>query len=146
MRKNSPAAKAFRKVKKDSLSTLKKKVWALFSKYIRLRYADWDGIVQCYTCPKKKHWKQMQAGHGFGGRSNSILFEEKIVRPQCYGCNIMMKGNYDIFHAKLEKEYGFGILQEFIEIKRQTKQFTGEELKNLAKHYKQLCEQLNDNE
>lgn len=146
MKKNSPAAKAFRKVKKDSLSTLKKKVWALFSKFIRLKYAK-NGMVECYTCGIVKHWKQMQAGHGFGGRSNSILFESKIVRPQCYGCNIMMKGNYDIFHAKLETEYGFGILQEFVKIKQQTRHFTAQELKDLAAEYKERCEQLiNDDE
>jgi len=26
----------------------------------------------------------MQAGHAFGGRGNAILFEERLVRPQCF--------------------------------------------------------------
>jgi len=60
----------------------KKKAWIQFSRYIRLKYAK-NGFVKCYTCSTVKHWKEMQAGHGIGGRSNAVLFNEDIVRPQC---------------------------------------------------------------
>ena len=60
--------------KKPNLKNLKKKVWTLCSKYIRLKYSDKDGNCTCFTCDTVKPWKEMQAGHGISGRTNSILF------------------------------------------------------------------------
>jgi hypothetical protein len=116
------------------LNKLKKKVWRVFSKYIRLKYSK-DGYVKCYTCGVVKPINEMQCGHGFGGRSNSILFDEEVCRPQCYRCNIAKGGNYDVFHVKLEKEYGFGFLQRKLKQKNKVKQFTEEELNNLYDYY-----------
>ena len=48
----------------------------------------------------------MQAGHGIGGRTNRILFNEDIVRTQCGGCNIYAYGKLDEFGDKLCKEIG----------------------------------------
>ena len=114
----------------------KKKVWKVFSQYIRLKYANEEGIVECYTCGIKKYWNEgMQAGHGFTGRGNSILFDERIVRPQCERCNWALEGNYDIFHQKLVEEYGPGILKEMNEQKKLKKEFSQEELDELYIHY-----------
>lgn len=48
----------------------------------------------------------MQAGHGIGGRSNAVLFDERLVKPQCMGCNIFGRGQYRIFTRKLIDELG----------------------------------------
>lgn len=95
-----------KKPKKLSVSKLKKKAWDAFSLYIRTKYADWAGNVECYTCGKKFTIKTTQAGHGIAGRNNSVLFEESLVRPQCVGCNFFGGGKYGIFMDKLIKEYG----------------------------------------
>ena len=42
--------------RKTSRKTLEKKLDAVFSEYIRRKYADKNGIVSCYTCGKKKFW------------------------------------------------------------------------------------------
>ena len=89
-----------------SIRSLKKKAWTEFLKYIRLKNADRDGYVQCYTCGRKMFWKEAQAGHGLSGRGNSILFDEEIVKPQCASCNIFKGGNYDSFHSRLIEENG----------------------------------------
>ena len=39
-----------------------KKLDAIFSIYIRRRYAIND-IAECFTCGKKMHWKDAQCGH-----------------------------------------------------------------------------------
>jgi hypothetical protein len=132
-----------KKRKKSKKQKLKEKVVEMFSKYIRLKYAK-NGYVRCYTCGKVKYWKKMQCGHGFGGRGNSILFDEEICRPQCYSCNVGKGGNYDIFHAKLEEEYGFGFLQRKLRQKNEIKQFTELELENLYSYYKEQINQLNN--
>ena len=130
--------------KKRVKKITKQKVWEVFSKYIRLKYADKDGYVICYTCGTKIYWKEAQAGHGASGRGNAILFDERIVRPQCKRCNIFLKGNYDIFHAKLIKEYGPGILDEINKLKKTVKKFTQSELREKYEHYKNEVEKFKE--
>ena len=80
---------------------LKDKAWSLFSRYIRIKYADSAGQCTCVTCGVVKHWKEMQAGHAVSGRGGFVLFNEAIVRPQCYGCNMAAGGRYDRFSRHL---------------------------------------------
>lgn len=47
----------------------------------------------------------MDAGHGISGRGNSILFEERVIRPQDKKCNIFLHGNYEVFVARLMREH-----------------------------------------
>ena len=102
-------------MKKKSVSSLKKKAWSLFSKYLRMKYADSDGNCECYTCGEVKHWKELQAGHILDGRYNSILFEWNCVKPQCYRCNCMLNGNKEEYIPKFMREYGE---EEFARLKR----------------------------
>lgn len=80
---------------------LKDKAWSLFSRYIRIKYADSAGQCTCVTCGVVKPWKEMQAGHAVSGRGGFVLFNEAIVRPQCYGCNMAAGGRYDRFSRYL---------------------------------------------
>lgn len=113
----------------------KKKTWEWCSRYIRLKHADSDGICECYTCGKKYHWKQIQAGHGLSGRTNNILFNEDIIRPQCSFCNVKMMGKLDEFGAKLRVELG-DAYDEYLKTKRDVKKYTEEELKELEEMFK----------
>src|SRR3990167_9020671 len=61
----------------------KDRAWAAFSRYIRMKYANKSGMVECITCHTFKHWKEMQAGHFVDGRNNTVLFDERLVHPQC---------------------------------------------------------------
>lgn len=93
--------------KKKTIGQLKKIAWAAMSLYVRRLYADRNGYCVCYTCNKPMHWKQeAQAGHAIDGRTNSVLFDLEILRPQCPGCNLFKNGNHKIFTTKLIKENG----------------------------------------
>ena len=120
---------------KETIPKLKGKAWKLLSKLIRLQYSK-NGYVRCYTCGKLMEVKEAQAGHGFSGRGNSIIFDREIIRPQCVSCNVFKNGNYDIFHAKLIKENGVEWYEKKLKQKRQTKQFTRQELKQFIEDYK----------
>ena len=120
---------------KETIPKLKKKAWKLLSKLIRLQYSK-SGCVKCYTCGKLMEVREAQAGHGLSGRGNSILFDREIIRPQCVSCNIFKRGNYDVFHAKLIKENSVKWYEEKLKQKRQTKQFTRQELHKLIDGYK----------
>ena len=99
-------------MKKLTLSKAKKKAWTAFSLWIRTKDMDENGFVTCYTCGKKKHFKEMNGGHGIGGRNNAVLFDERLVRVQCVGCNIWGRGQYQIFTRKLIGELGIEVYDE----------------------------------
>lgn len=60
--------------------------WKAFSVMIRKSKANHHGFGVCVTCPPKKAikpWRELQAGHFVAGRGNSVLFDERLVHPQC---------------------------------------------------------------
>ena len=129
-------------VVKNNISALKKRVWKEFSEYIRLKNSDKDGYVQCYTCGKKFFWKEMQCGHGLGGRGNAILFDTEIVRPQCKQCNVFKGGNYDIFHSKLIEENGLEWFKDKLRQKHSIRKFSPKELEEMLEYYKNEVKKL----
>lgn len=78
---------------------------AIFSKYIRLRAADENGILLCYICDQPVHWKQAQLMH-YIKRSNLYLRwdEKRNCRPGCKTCNEFKDGNLIEYARKLELE------------------------------------------
>ena len=64
----------------------------------------------------------MQAGHAVGGRGGYVLFNEKIVRPQSYGCNVMQKGKYPEFANYLINIEKSLTADEYFEIVRESHQ------------------------
>lgn len=125
---------------------MKHGVWNEFSLYIRSRDADHNGIVTCCTCPKKMFWKgvECQAGHFVPGRTNSILFDERIVHGQCSACNQYLGGNLWEYGKFMVTKYGYTreTLEEFHSLKHRLRKFTMEELKELKKSYKEMRERI----
>lgn len=129
-------------MKKISLKGAKLKAWRAFSIYIRTKYSE-DGICTCFTCDKELPIKEMQCGHGIGGRTNAILFCEEAVRPQCYSCNCgYSKGKYEIFVPKLIELYGLDGYNELVKLKRTTVKYTVPDFLDIEKEYKQALEDL----
>lgn len=83
---------------------LKKKLDAVISKYVRLKYSDKNGMVSCYTCGVRKHYKEMQNGHWIPRNHTCTRWDLNNLRPQCVGCNVYGGGKFDEFAVKLEKE------------------------------------------
>lgn len=122
--------------RKPSISSLKKKLWKVFSEYIRRKYSDSEGYSRCYTCDKIDHWKNMQCGHFVGGRKNAVLFNEECVRVQCAGCNVFLHGNYQIYTLKMIDEVGQNKVEELLALKHTTKKISLLELSNMLEYYK----------
>ena len=119
-----------------SISKLKKEVWDVFSKLIRATYRDWKGEARCVTCDKFYPVKLLQAGHFIPGRMNSILFDERGVHPQCYNCNINLKGNPRKYDAFMERTYGSEVIAELDRLSGQPRPFTHTELETMKAGYK----------
>lgn len=87
--------------KKKTVGYYKKKLWTLFSLFIRQR----DNYV-CFTCGRKAEGSGAHAGHfvpkSVGGLA--LYFHEENVHCQCYNCNINLGGNQYIYGEKLGKE------------------------------------------
>lgn len=100
-------AKRFTKTKKQiKRSTLIRNLDSAFSKFIRTKYADRAGLVFCFTCSKRMHWKEIQNGH-YITRSCAILrWHENNCRPQCASCNIFRSGQPVTFRENLVEELG----------------------------------------
>lgn len=126
--------------KRKSVSSVKKKVWALFSEYIRtrdcLKTTGCTSWGLCITCDKRIHFKLLQAGHFIPGRHNSNLFSERGVHAQCYNCNINLKGNTLIYRRKIIELYGENADVKLEEVARQIKKFTVSDLEALTDEIK----------
>ncbi len=124
-----PQPKAGKKKKKQSISSLKKKLWSEFSLYIRNR-DNWT----CFTCGRRAEGSGLHAGHfiskSVGGIS--LYFHEKNVNAQCYNCNINLSGNIWEYGQRLGKE----TVKELYIIKNQTAKWTVEDYLEKIQYYK----------
>jgi len=96
---------------KSEQQKLKEKLDAIFSKYIRWKHADSEGICTCYTCGKKLHVKKIQNGHWIPRNILITRFDENNCRPQCVGCNMYGNGKPLDFEEHLVSELG----KEFVD-------------------------------
>jgi len=94
------------KEKAKSVTQLKAQLDKVFSLYIRQKYADDAGNVECYTCGVVKPIKNMQNAHFWSRKYLSVRWEEKNCRVCCAGCNVFLHGNYIEYTRRLLKEIG----------------------------------------
>ena len=129
--------------KKPTIAHLRNKmVWPMFSKYIRLKAADFQGYAKCVTCDEWKLVAKLQAGHFIPGRMNAIIFEERCVHPQCYMCNIRLKGNPRKYDAFMKRTYGQEVIDELDALSRTIRTFTYDELIDKYNYYKDEVKKL----
>lgn len=124
------------------LPRLKKKLWKLFSEYIRRRDSDENGIVTCISCPSKVHWKLVDCGHyekrGFLG----TCFEERNNHGQCKRCNHYLSGNQSAYAVALIKKYGENILTELDSKKRLPTKYSRSDYEEMIEKYRQKIKAL----
>ena len=82
---NKPCPKKKRSVK---LSTLQAKADSLMSEYIRRKYADEHGYVNCVSCNRYFRWQDVDCGHFVPkSRGASVRYLEENCHPECRACN-----------------------------------------------------------
>jgi len=120
------------KVSKTPIGKLKKKLWLVFSLYIRTR----DKNI-CFICNKSATGSAYHAGHfipkSVGGAD--LYFHEDNVHGCCYHCNINLGGNLYEYGIKLGKDK----CDELYLIKNKSfSKWTEEIYLNKIKHYSNL--------
>lgn len=117
-----------------------KKLDAVYSQYIRLKYADQDGMVKCITCNEVKHWKEMQNGHYESRGHYPTRWLDDNCHPQDYRCNCILKGNYTEYALYMVNRYGVDKLQELKQLANSGKKLSTVEIKELIEKYKNLLQ------
>jgi hypothetical protein len=124
-------------VKKLTRSKIISRLDTEFSRYIRTRKSV-SGYATCYTCGKKDHWKNLQAGHFQSRKHYSTRWDEINVQVQCAGCNIFKSGEQFMFSKQLDIEYGVGVADELYHKAHTIQKFSTKELLDMLEHYKSL--------
>lgn len=120
----------------------KKICWDWFSKYIRLGYADDQGLEQCFTCPKIQHWSKMDLGHGITRQHAPTFLDKRNNHPQCATCNWTEEGRKDRYKENMDKKYGAGTWDKLEILSKTTLHRTQFEWQKLGQYFKQEFEKL----
>lgn len=91
---------------KETISSLKKELDTVFSLWIRLRNADKDGMVLCYTSGKKMHWEKSQCGHFISRRHINTRWDPMNCQVQSVSENVFNQGNAPEFQRRLVADFG----------------------------------------
>jgi len=121
------------KKKVVKISTVKKKLDAVFSKYIRTLHSK-DGLVRCYTCPKVAPIAEMQNGHFVPRQYLAVRYDERNCRPQCYACNMLYNGQPSAYAKRLEEETS-GIVRELESLRLVTTKWYPQDYLNKIEEY-----------
>lgn len=122
--------------KLPSLPKLKKRLWKIFSEYIRRRDADENGMVTCISCGVKRDWRELQAGHYLPKSLGlSVYFEPRNVQPQCGKCNLTLQGNQYQYGLALKKKYGESVIDELERLKNITVKYSRADYEELIEKY-----------
>jgi hypothetical protein len=138
-----------KKVKRVSVSSLKRTAWTLFSRYIRtrdcLRTTGSTDRGVCCTCGVEYDFKELQAGHFEQGRHNATLFDKRNVHAQCSGCNLFKHGNLRRYEKFMVATYGQGVVDELDTLDTFQRQLSVLELSQLIIDIKYDIDNLESN-
>lgn len=122
-----------------------KKLWKVFSEYIRRRDSNKDGFGKCFTCHRIIHWKKGDCGHGIGRQHRVTKYNEKNNHLQCKLCNGFEGGKREIYKEEMNKRYGAGTW-ELMELASKKPAKLGQfEIDQLEKYYKEKLKTLPQN-
>lgn len=131
-----------REKKRLSISQLTKKLDTVFSLYIRLVNSNKHGQVKCFTCDRIDYYKSIQNGHFQSRRFMSTRFTETNCAPQCYACNVGLSGMQYEFGKRLDLKYGKGMADKMVQLSKEVKKFTTDEMLELIEYYRSAVDDL----
>lgn len=118
--------------RKPSLKFLRNKLDDAFSKFIRKRDADENGMGVCITCGK---WAKLQCGHFIKRQHLATRWDERNAHGQCVRCNLWLHGNESMYAFAMIRDYGLPKIAELIDRKYTTVKFTRSDLENMIERY-----------
>ena len=141
-----------KKTKRPTISSVKKKAWDVFSRFVRTRdcllTTGSSQYGECFTCSETLPFVELQAGH-FVPKHSGNYFSEKGVHAQCRTCNIFGKNRK---RAGMPLEYRRHLVElygekttAYLERENQLeRKFTIPELEELYEYYKNKLKELEE--
>lgn len=126
---------ALKKKSKAKISTIQNKLWNLCKQIIRKKYGS-----QCYTCGQSQlSGSNWHTGHLWAKASLGayLKYDLRVLRPQCYNCNINHGGRGADFYRRLVGEIGEEKMAEL----QKDRQVT---VKSSFDHYSALIPKYNE--
>jgi hypothetical protein len=120
----------------ESLQNLILDADAIFSRYVRLKYSNAEGMVKCFTCPKVLPISQIQNGHYISRGNIGLRHMIDNCRPQCPQCNARHEEDTEPFRNALEAERK-GIVEYLEEEARLVAKPTRSELKGIIADHRE---------
>ena len=115
---------------KALISVLQRKLWEECKRLTREKYG-----YNCYTCGKTNLTpNDCHTGHFLPKASVGayLKYDLRILRPQCYNCNINLGGNGALFYRKLVEQEGKKYVEQIFKDKNN--------IVNAFDHYTMLLE------
>ena len=128
--------------KSKNLSTAKKTCDEWFSKYVRIRDANPNGLCKCITCNTVKYWNEMDCGHFQSRRFTATRWNEQNAHAQCQSCNNYGSGEQYRHGIEIDALYGAGTAKELEKESRILHKWNKEEVMQYSRYLKQETEKL----
>lgn len=117
-------------------------LWPVFSRFIRLRDSNSEGIGKCFTCSLFRYWRNADAGHGAGRQHHGTKYNEINNRLQCKKCNGFEGGMREVFEKEMDRLNGPGTWALMISASRKATKLGKVECDIMIDHYTKEIEKL----
>jgi hypothetical protein len=107
-----------------------------FSLFIRIRDANYRGIVLCATCNSPVYWYDAHCGHWKGRNHLPTRFDENNCNTQCSVCNMNSSPEIEKKHENyIRWKHGQEIVDKLNVLAHTTTKYMGWEYVEIAKMY-----------
>lgn len=131
--------------KAKTLASLKKKLDALWSEYIR-RKDSVGGMATCVTCGAVKRWQEQQCGHFVSRVHLATRWLEQNTAVQCYACNVLRGGNFIEYAVWMEANWGWQAIRDLRELKHTNLKITRAGYEERIEEVKQKLAELDESQ
>ncbi len=119
-------------MRKQTQSSLRRKLDKVFSAWIRKRDTNSEGKGNCITCGQ---FTELECGHFIPRQFSATRWNELNSAGQCPRCNRWLHGDQAEYYEVMVKKYGQSTVDELMRLKHTTKKYTINELKELIERY-----------
>ena len=126
----------------DSYTFLKEKLDIIFSRFIRLRDTNQEGIGNCIDCGERGEWHEFDTGHFISRDRLATRWDEMNCAAQKSSCNRFHSGRQFEFSKGLDNRYGAGTADSILAKSYQEIKYSTVEMKDLIVYYQEKVERL----
>lgn len=133
------------KKKPKSIAKIVEEAAVLMQLYVRLKAADENGYVKCFTCGVVKHYKEMQGGHFISRKWLATKLMEENIEPQCQCCNGPLRGNMIQYTLGMIEKRGKDFVEYLEKLKHESRKYYRAEAEEIKADLRVKIKELESN-